>query len=63
MADDPSNWHEATQLTHPMCPYCGTDRDIERSGAFWHCPVCTKEWYAWNRSDRRLLRVAKISPD
>jgi hypothetical protein len=60
MADEPrkSNWTEAVE-----CPFCGEDRNVERDGPKWICAVCSKEWLAFNRSDRRMLKAARISPE
>ena len=60
MADStPSNWKDATDA---ICPWCGNDRDLERRGAEWFCPCCSKQWQALNANDRRFLRGAKIAP-
>lgn len=56
-----TNWSDANE--HVMCPYCGCDRDIERDGHKWVCPCCAKDWIAFNRADKRMLKIARILPD
>jgi predicted RNA-binding Zn-ribbon protein involved in translation (DUF1610 family) len=61
MADERSPWSQAT--SPPTCIYCGNDRDIERQGHEWFCPVCSKSWLALNRHDEKLLRSRNIDPE
>lgn len=59
--DPESNWTAARRASGG-CLYCENDRDLERRGDHWFCPVCARSWLAYTRQDRAILRVNKIRP-
>lgn len=65
MPDEPSNWTQACDALHPICPFCSNDSAdlIERRGHEWWCAVCSRSWLALNASDRRFLKRLHVTPD
>ena len=57
------DFDEAIRQMEPECPFCDNDRDLERRGTFWFCPVCSREFPALSVNDRTLLHRLKIEPE
>lgn len=56
-------FESAVRQLFPTCPHCWNDRDLERRGPFWFCPVCSRESPAMTENDKRWLRSVRIAAD
>ena len=45
----------------PECIFCTNDRDLERRGDEWFCPVCSRTFFALSVEDLLRLKLDKIA--
>ena len=46
-----------------VCIYCTNDRNLERRGDEWFCPVCARCFFALSEDDKRRLKLDKIAAE
>ena len=54
---------ETEESDPPECIFCTNDRDLERRGSEWWCPVCSRTWLALSVEDVLRLKLDKIAAD